>query len=68
MVRQWREKFLLDRQNVNDEEWSGRPSNSVNDENIENIHALLNEDYHYTIEVGCSHASVGRIVQEMLGY
>ncbi len=44
-------------------------------ENIENVRALLNEDYRNTITgiwnkldaVGCSHASVGQIVRDMLG-
>ncbi len=49
VVRWWREKFLLGRQNVNDEKWRGQPSDSTNDENIENVCALLNTYYRYMI-------------------
>ncbi len=50
VVRQWREKFLLGRMNVNDEERSRRPSDSTNDENIENVCTLLNKDYCYRLQ------------------
>ncbi len=61
---------------MNNEEWSRRPFDSTNNENIENIRALLNEDYRYTITeiwnrldvLGCSRVSVRQIVWDTLGY
>ncbi len=58
------------------EEQSGWPFDSTNDDNIENICTLLNEDYRYTIieiwnmldAMECSRAAVWQIVQDTLGY
>ncbi len=48
-VYQWKEKFKVGRNNMEDGLCSHQPSNVLNKDNIVCVHNLLQEDHHYTV-------------------
>lgn len=71
-VYQWHERFILDRESVEDDERSGRPSTSKTDENIDKVKEMLAENRKLTIreltdDLNISYGSVQDIMVNDLG-
>ncbi len=74
-IRRWAKRFREGRTNIEDEARSGRPRDSVNEDNIKRVKQLLKEDSRLTLTemaermpIECGRSSIRVILHDVLGY
>ncbi len=70
-VKRWAKSFNEGREEIEDEARPGRPVTETTSDNIEEVHLLIDDDPHITIEevqeqTGLSHGTVQRIITDHL--